>query len=61
MPNYQINSPTILFKHNEYGARLLFQNGISNPRDELGTDSLLHNTVNVDIMYIINRATKVID
>lgn len=40
MPSYQINSPIILFKHKEYGERLLFQQGEANPRNKLGKNGV---------------------
>lgn len=40
MTAYTINSPTIIFNHTEYGQRLLFQQGLSNPRDELGKNGV---------------------
>ncbi|MGL5741570.1 MAG: hypothetical protein ACRCXC_02960 [Legionella sp.] len=44
MTGFSINSPVILFKHNEYGTRLLFKNGVANPRDQLGKNGVtIHN------------------
>lgn len=44
MANFQLNSSVVLFKHNEYGTRLLFKNGIVNPRDKLGKNGVtIHN------------------
>lgn len=40
MPSYLIESPVILFKHKEYGERLLFQQGQANPRNELGKNGV---------------------
>lgn len=36
MSNFQLNGQVVLFQHPEYGRRLLFKNGVVNPRDELG-------------------------
>ncbi|KTC85028.1 phenylacetate--CoA ligase family protein [Legionella brunensis] len=36
MPVYKLNTPVVLFNHPEYGQRLLFKNGATNPRDILG-------------------------
>jgi phenylacetate-coenzyme A ligase PaaK-like adenylate-forming protein len=36
MPIYHIKSTVVLFNHQEYGARLLFQQGKTNPRNMLG-------------------------
>ena len=36
MPTYKIKSPVVLFNHDEYGTRLLLQQGKTNPRNMLG-------------------------
>ncbi|WED42032.1 phenylacetate--CoA ligase family protein [Legionella cardiaca] len=40
MPVYQVNSPVIIFNHPEYGERLLFKQGLTNPRNELGKNGV---------------------
>ncbi|MGQ3887920.1 phenylacetate--CoA ligase family protein [Legionella sp. CNM-1927-20] len=55
MPNYSIDSPVILFNHPEYGQRLLFKNGITNPRDELGKNGVtIHNAFSARFYKTIN-------
>jgi phenylacetate-coenzyme A ligase PaaK-like adenylate-forming protein len=40
MKVYNVPSSVVLFSHNDYGARLLFKNGITNPRDLLGKNGV---------------------
>lgn len=40
MPSYKINTPVVVFNHEEYGERLLFQQGEVNPRNELGKNGV---------------------
>ncbi len=40
MPAYKLNTPVVLFNHNEYGQRLLFKNGVTNPRDIIGKNGV---------------------
>lgn len=56
MPEYDIHSSVILFNHPEYGDRLLFKKGATNPRDQLGKNgvtvhgffsSLFYNTIRI--------------
>ena len=37
---YVVKSPVIVFNHEEYGERLLFQKGETNPRNELGKNGV---------------------
>ncbi|KTD11973.1 hypothetical protein Lgra_1431 [Legionella gratiana] len=40
MPVYSIESPVVLFNHDQYGTRLLFQQGEANPRNQLGKNGV---------------------
>lgn len=40
MPAHKIKSPVVIFNHHEYGRRLLFQQGESNPRNQLGKNGI---------------------
>ncbi|MFJ1269769.1 phenylacetate--CoA ligase family protein [Legionella lytica] len=45
MPAHRLDAPVVLFNHNEYGQRLLFKNGIANPRDIIGKNGVtFHNS-----------------
>ncbi|CAM4462779.1 MAG: hypothetical protein LEGION0403_FIIPPAGN_01372 [Legionella sp.] len=40
MPTHNLDTPVVLFNHHEYGQRLLFKNGITNPRDVIGKNGV---------------------
>lgn len=40
MPTFTLNATVIPFYHRDYGTRLLFQHGSTNPRDELGKNGV---------------------
>ena len=40
MPAYQLETSVVLFNHSEYGTRLLFKDGVANPRDQLGKNGV---------------------
>ena len=62
MPTYTINSPTIIFNHAEYGSRLLFKQGVTNPRDELGKNGVtLHGQFSSLFYKTIRINTTLID
>lgn len=67
MAIYQLNSPVVLFYHSEYGQRLLFQKGVSNPRDILGKNgvtihngfgSLFYKTISIRAMVADESGTQ---
>ncbi|MBA2711662.1 MAG: hypothetical protein H0U57_13875 [Tatlockia sp.] len=52
MLHYKIDSPVIVFNHPEYGERLLFQQGETNPRNELGKNGVtLHSSSLAPLFY----------
>ncbi|MCE3046025.1 hypothetical protein [Legionella sp. 16cNR16C] len=67
MAAYSIDSPVILFSHSEYGKRLLFKNGATNPRNELGKNgvtlhsgfgSLAYKTIKINAKKINQDGTE---
>ncbi|RUR13183.1 hypothetical protein [Legionella sp. km772] len=67
MPIYKIKSPVILFNHNDYGTRLLFQQGEVNPRNEIGKmgvglhgwfSSLFYKTITIEATLINEMGRK---
>lgn len=67
MRTYILQSPVILFNHKEYGQRLLFQKGTSNPRDKLGKNgitfhnnfaSIFHKTIRLSAVVIDESGKK---
>ena len=40
MKIFKVESPVTLFSHNDYGVRLLFKKGLTNPRDLLGKNGV---------------------
>ncbi len=64
MRHFKINSPVIVFNHPEYGDRLLFQQGESNPRNELGKNGVtLHTSPLAPLFYkiIAIEATQILE
>lgn len=62
MPVYSIQSPVVLFTHDEYGARLLFQQGEANPRNQLGKNGVsLHHWFNSLFYKTITIEAPLID
>ncbi|USQ14624.1 hypothetical protein J2N86_04745 [Legionella lytica] len=51
MPAYKLDSPVVLFNHHEYGQRLLFKNGITNPRDVLGKNGVTFHSSFASLFY----------
>lgn len=44
MASYPLDSSAVVFNHPEYGNRLLFKDGLTNPRDKLGKNGVtIHN------------------
>src|SRR3990167_648327 len=67
MPNPNINSDVVLFDSSEYGYRLVFKNGFTNPRDTLGKigvtvhnpfTALFYRTITIEANVINEAGTK---
>ncbi|CDZ77986.1 hypothetical protein BN59_02282 [Legionella massiliensis] len=67
MPSYRIESPVVIFNHEEYGERLLFQQGEANPRNELGKNgvtlhrwpgSMFYRTIKIQAAQIDEHGTQ---
>ncbi|KTD13252.1 hypothetical protein [Legionella jamestowniensis] len=62
MPAYQIQTPVVIFTHKEYGERLLFQLGESNPRNKLGKNGVsFHNPFSALFYKTIKIQADLID
>jgi phenylacetate-coenzyme A ligase PaaK-like adenylate-forming protein len=70
MPIYKIESPVIVFNHSEYGERLLFQQGETNPRNELGKNgvtlhrfigSMFYETIQIEATQILENGQQEIN
>lgn len=60
--SFQLKSPVVLFKHSEYGTRLLFKQGVVNPRDKLGKNGVtIHNWFTSLFYRTIAIEAKLID
>lgn len=66
MPIHKVKSPVVLFTHKDYGTRLLFQQGTTNPRNEIGKlgvsihnwfSSLFYKTITIE-STLINEKGK---
>lgn len=62
MPIYKLDSQVVVFNCPEYGPRLLFRQGIANPRDSLGKNGVtLHNGFSSLFYHTIRIQAQVID
>ncbi|MBA3536996.1 MAG: hypothetical protein H0T84_10365 [Tatlockia sp.] len=67
MPIYKIDSPVVVFNHSEYGERLLFQQGETNPRNELGKNgvtlhrfpgSFFYKTIQIEATQLLENGQR---
>lgn len=56
MKTYELDSPVVIFHHKEYGHRLLFQQGITNPRNTLGKNGV---TVHLKFSSLFHQCLRI--